>query len=96
MDDLDSKMEAMRAHFEREADLESPWTSYNASLGRPLLNTAKFLAPKKTPPAESSSPSLEEELQEVEAEPQPTPSMASADQTATLPGLTLPGLEPRR
>jgi 3'-5' exoribonuclease len=24
MDDLDSKMEAMRAHFEREADLESP------------------------------------------------------------------------
>jgi len=33
MDDLDSKMEAMRAHFEREADLESPWSSYNASLG---------------------------------------------------------------
>src|ERR1700722_1592873 len=63
MDDLDSKMEAMRAHFEREADLESPWTSYNASLGRPLLNTAKFLAPKKTSPAESS-PSLDEELQE--------------------------------
>jgi 3'-5' exoribonuclease len=47
LDDLDSKMESMRAHFEREADLESPWTSYNASLGRPLLNTAKFLAPKE-------------------------------------------------
>jgi len=46
LDDLDSKMESMRAHFEREADLDSPWTSYNASLGRPLLNTAKFLAPK--------------------------------------------------
>src|SRR6266481_2147456 len=46
MDDLDSKMEAMRIHFEREADLESPWTSYNASLGRPLLNSAKYLAPK--------------------------------------------------
>jgi 3'-5' exoribonuclease len=90
MDDLDSKMESMRAHFEREGDLESPWTSYNASLGRPLLNTAKFLAPKKTPPA-NSSPSLEEELQEVESEPQPTPSMASTDQAPTLPGL-----EPRR
>jgi 3'-5' exoribonuclease len=49
MDDLDSKMEAMRAHFEREAELESPWTSYNASLGRPLLNSAKFLAPKVNP-----------------------------------------------
>jgi 3'-5' exoribonuclease len=46
LDDLDSKMESMRAHFEREADSDSPWTSYNASLGRPLLNTAKFLAPK--------------------------------------------------
>ena len=54
MDDLDSKMEAMRAHFEREADLESPWTSYNASLGRPLLNSAKFLAPKATAPSEES------------------------------------------
>ena len=46
MDDLDSKMESVRAHFERESENESPWTSYNASLGRPLLNSAKFLTPK--------------------------------------------------
>src|SRR5262245_18380646 len=44
LDDLDSKMESMRAHFERESALENIWTSYNGSLGRPLLNTAKFLA----------------------------------------------------
>ena len=56
MDDLDSKMEAMRAHFEREADLESPWTSYNASLGRPLLNSAKFLSPKDASPPPEPSP----------------------------------------
>src|SRR5439155_13299541 len=43
LDDLDSKMESMRAHFEREAETESTWTSYNSSLGRTLLNTAKFL-----------------------------------------------------
>jgi 3'-5' exoribonuclease len=43
LDDLDSKMESMRAHFEREAETESTWTSYNPSLGRTLLNTAKFL-----------------------------------------------------
>lgn len=43
LDDLDSKMEAMRAHFEREAESSSSWTTYNASLGRTLLNTAKFL-----------------------------------------------------
>ncbi len=68
MDDLDSKMEAMRIHFEREADLESPWTSYNASLGRPLLNSAKYLAPKPVSPAEDSSASAPEVETEAEAE----------------------------
>lgn len=43
LDDLDSKMESMRAHFEREAESGSVWTSYNSSLGRTLLNTEKFL-----------------------------------------------------
>src|SRR5215469_7628700 len=56
MDDLDSKMEAMRAHFEREASLDGAWTSYNASLGRPLLNTEKFLKATK---AASDQPTSE-------------------------------------
>ena len=47
LDDLDSKMEAMRAHFEREAMLDGPWTSYNASLGRPLLDSRKFMQGEK-------------------------------------------------
>jgi 3'-5' exoribonuclease len=55
LDDLDSKMEAMRNQFEREADLEGPWTSYNPSLGRPLLNSAKFLAPKAPASSNGSS-----------------------------------------
>ena len=55
MDDLDSKMESMRALFEREGDQENPWTSYSPSLGRPLLNTEKFLAPKPAPPAPVTS-----------------------------------------
>jgi 3'-5' exoribonuclease len=80
LDDLDSKMEAMRAHFEREADLESPWTSYNASLGRPLLNTEKFLAPKK-PPAEPSPPL---------SEPEAAPAEDNLEQTPTLPGFERP------
>src|SRR6476469_11189081 len=48
LDDLDSKMESMRAIFEREADLESPWSSYSPSLGRPLLNSTRFLQKKTT------------------------------------------------
>jgi 3'-5' exoribonuclease len=80
MDDLDSKMEAMRAQFEREADLESPWTSYNASLGRPLLNSAKFLVPKPAASAEDSSPVAGAE---VEAEY----ASESSEEAPTLPGL---------
>jgi 3'-5' exoribonuclease len=80
LDDLDSKMESMRAHFEREGDLESPWTSYNPSLGRPLLNTEKFLAPKKSAPADSASAGEDE----PEAEPART---VAEERTPTLPGL---------
>jgi 3'-5' exoribonuclease len=80
LDDLDSKMEAMRAHFEREGDLESPWTSYNPSLGRPLLNTEKFLASKKSLPAEASS--APENEPEAEAD-----RTVAEEQIPTLPGL---------
>ena len=54
LDDLDSKMEAMRAQFEHDADLDSPWTGYNAALARPLLNTQKFL--KSLEPAQPRQP----------------------------------------
>jgi len=79
LDDLDSKMEAMRAHFEREATLDGPWTSYNASLGRPLLNTEKFLAPKK--PAIAEEPASEPVSDHHESQ------AVSAEQTPTLPGV---------
>jgi len=77
MDDLDSKMEAMRAQFEREADMESPWTSYNASLGRPLLNSAKFLAPKASAAPEDSATTAETEAES---------SVELREATPTLPG----------
>jgi len=79
LDDLDSKMEAMRAQFERDASLEGAWTSYNSSLGRPLLNTEKFLAPKKaTPPEEPASEPVSDHHQA---------SVEPPELTATLPGL---------
>jgi hypothetical protein len=74
-------MEAMRAHFEREAGLDSPWTSYNASLGRPLLNSEKFLSPKKSAPPEVPDEPRHSKLDPSES-PDPTPS--------------LPGVMPRR
>jgi hypothetical protein len=69
---------AVRATFERESESESPWTSYNASLGRPLLNSAKFLAPKPAAPPEDRSPAPEAEPEDVTDSPEETP---------TLPGL---------
>jgi hypothetical protein len=55
LDNLDSKMESMRAHFEREVGSEGPWTGYNSSLSRPLLNSAKFLEKKPVPAAANSN-----------------------------------------
>jgi 3'-5' exoribonuclease len=80
MDDLDSKMEAMRAQFEREADVDSPWTGYNASLGRPLLNSAKFLTPKAAS-APDDSPSA------AEAEDKAQPTSESSEEIPILPSL---------
>ena len=68
LDDLDSKMEAMRAHFERESELEGPWTSYNASLGRPLLDSRKFMLGEK---ARAAKPVVEGAVEEPAAEPAP-------------------------
>ena len=81
LDDLDSKMESMRAHFEREAAVESAWTSYNPSLGRPLLNPEKFLRPPKPAEpeleeAEQSAPAVE--VAPVETVPQPVVAVAAA------------------
>jgi 3'-5' exoribonuclease len=53
LDDLDSKIESMRAHFQREPEAE--WTGYNPSMERPLLNTRKYLEKAKGAKAESAT-----------------------------------------
>jgi 3'-5' exoribonuclease len=79
LDDLDSKMEAMRAHFEREAELEGPWTSYNASLGRPLLNSAKFM--------QSEAAQATTETTSTVAEQSPPPDPLGESPQAPVPNL---------
>jgi 3'-5' exoribonuclease len=75
LDDLDSKMEAMRAQFERGGESEGAWTGYNPSLGRPLLNTAKFLAVK---------PPEDEELASAGSAPSVSERAAEAEDVASL------------
>jgi 3'-5' exoribonuclease len=75
LDDLDSKMEAMRAHFQREAESEGPWTSYNASLGRPLLDSRKFiLQGEKAPAAPSADDSDAQPVTPAAPEPPTSPA----------------------
>lgn len=73
LDDLDSKMESMRAHFERESGLDSDWTSYNPSLGRPLLNSARVIARAMGA------------LQPAEHESEPEAAAAAASETTAKP-----------
>ena len=82
LDDLDSKMEAMRAQFERDSTLDGPWTTYNASLGRPLLSTEKFLAPKKTATEEGTE--------------EPVSDHHESRSESKEPASTVPGLVPQR
>ena len=82
LDDLDSKMESMRAQFERESEQETAWTSYNPSLARPLLNTAKFLEKREAAPApevETIAPQLP--LEGI-APAEPTPGVNADSENA--------------
>jgi len=96
LDDLDSKMESMRAIFEREADLESPWSSYSPSLGRPLLNSTRFLQ-KKTPtdsPCENAEKSADPaEGNGTHAAPQQNPEQTETTTILAVTQLTLPDVK---
>jgi 3'-5' exoribonuclease len=43
LDDMDSKMAAMRSQVARDAEMDSVWTSYNPALSRTVLNVQKYL-----------------------------------------------------
>jgi 3'-5' exoribonuclease len=82
LDDLDSKMESMRAHLERESASGDEWTGYNASLGRPLLNTRKFLAPK--PPASIPVP-VPENTESAQSTAVSTSAVSTDDRDSATP-----------
>jgi 3'-5' exoribonuclease len=72
LDDMDSKMECMRALIERDRQVEGVFTGYSAPLERTVLKKAKYLAngsqPQVCPPA-----------------PSPEPPPAAAERTAPPP-----------
>jgi 3'-5' exoribonuclease len=53
LDDLDSKMEAMRAQIENDRQLEGCFTTYNSALERSALKKERYLNP--TPAADATA-----------------------------------------
>ena len=56
LDNLDSKMETLRATIERDRASAGEWTGYNAALERSLLNKAKYLGEAPDPSARAAKP----------------------------------------
>ena len=57
LDNLDSKMECMRALIERDRLVEGVWTGYSSALERSVLKKRKYLEPARPQrPADPSSP----------------------------------------
>ena len=57
LDNMDSKMECMRAFIEKDRQVEGVWTGYNSALERSVLKNGKFLepAPKSEPAAKPAA-----------------------------------------
>ena len=80
LDNLDSKMECMRALVAKDRLVEGYWTGYNASLERSVLKKAKYLeeqpaspAPASTEPRHTAPPPAPVPQRETRAEPAPQP-----------------------
>jgi 3'-5' exoribonuclease len=71
LDDLDSKMEAMRAQIENDRQLEGCFTSYSPSLERAALKKDRYLNPAPAP----AVPAMV--TVKPSAPPAPTPSPAT-------------------
>ncbi len=56
LDNMDSKMECMRALIEKDQAVEGVWTGYNSALERSALKKAKFLEGNSKPEAAAAKP----------------------------------------
>jgi 3'-5' exoribonuclease len=57
LDNMDSKMECMRALIEKDQAVEGVWTGYNSALERSALKKRKFLESETKPAAAAAKPS---------------------------------------
>ena len=97
IDDMDSKMECMRALIEKDPQSEGFFTSYSSSLERIALRKSRYLS--ETPAA--ARPATRNEIDDFDrvsaqpnSAPPPHPGTTVPDSPAPLPPAPLPGRAP--
>jgi 3'-5' exoribonuclease len=88
LDNLDSKMECVRALVAKDRLVDGHWTGYNPSLDRSILKKAKFLEEER----EEKRPAVE--VAEPPAPQQSVATMAPAPPTAVAAPASKPPAEP--
>ena len=96
LDDLDSKMEAMRAQIQNDRQLEGCFTTYNSALERSALKKDRYLNP--TPAAEATAPAAAKPAAPAPGSPPNPPQNrqpAAAGNSLMAEKLLLAGLRPK-
>jgi len=83
IDNLDSKMEAMRQTVERDQRIEGVWTGYNHALERMVLKRVKYLDPAPVEPATPPAPAPPKPPQPVAAPRHPGINSLLADKLSS-------------
>lgn len=90
IDDMDSKMECMRALIENDRQVEGCFTTYNAALARPALKKDRYLngvaEPARPGPPPASGPSIEAPARATEVQV-PAVEAAAAPEAPKLPAV---------
>jgi 3'-5' exoribonuclease len=76
LDNLDSKMECMRATIARDRNVEGCWTAYNAALDRSVLKKLRYMEQQERAPR-PSAPANDAPLSEAAAAPGGSAASAS-------------------
>ena len=86
LDDLDSKMEAMRALIENDRQVEGCFTSYNPALDRAALKKDRYLNPATAPVKTTAAPAPAKPNGAPVAAPAAAAPSAPAARPAAAPG----------
>jgi 3'-5' exoribonuclease len=86
IDDLDSKMECMRALIEHDRQLEGCFTTYNTALARPALKKDRYLNGPEEPQRSPVSSAPERSAADALEAPVAEPAMAAYHGSAPKPG----------